>query len=249
LTNKRIFFLDAELHAIPTLTRDEKAIKEKGVFCVDRVTANYTVMDDLYYCPIPLANVTGLTLDVHYQTIASGWLYRKRPWWSFCFFFIGVAMGLFASIVAMEEWGIFSSGVSVAVVEEGLAGSGSSDNNMELDEEVAATPVESFIAWMESGPFLFGLEQTTFLMLTIGYGAVILGPWMYFKVKVYSRSAFQPKMKQRRQILLGVREPVTQKQKAYKLLLDDKYDIVQIKDYAHLLQAYSPVLAGQVLKD
>ena len=56
-------------------------------------------------------------------------------------------------------------------------------------------------------------------------------------------------MKQRRQILLGVREPVTQKQKAYKLLLDDKYDIVQIKDYAHLLQAYSPVLAGQVLKD
>ena len=74
LTNQRIFFLDAELHAIPTLTRDEKAIKEKGVFCVDRVTANYTVMDDLYYCPIPLANVTGLTLDVHYQTIASGWL-------------------------------------------------------------------------------------------------------------------------------------------------------------------------------
>eukprot|EP01048_Picozoa_sp_COSAG05_P013517 COSAG05_NODE_1446_length_4868_cov_3.167121_3_plen_72_part_00 len=66
---------------------------------------------------------------------------------------------------------------------------------------------------------------------------------------VYSRSAFQPKMKQRRQILLGVREPVTQKQKAFKLLLDDKYDIVQIKDYAHLLQAYSPVLAGQLLKD
>ena len=54
---------------------------------------------------------------------------------------------------------------------------------MELDEEVAATSVESFIAWMESGPFLFGLEQTTFLMLTIGYGAMILGPWMYFKVK------------------------------------------------------------------
>jgi hypothetical protein len=34
--------------------------------------------------------------------------------------------------------------------------------------------------------------------------------------------SFKPKMKQRRQILLGIRDPITQKQKAFKLLLDDK---------------------------
>jgi len=30
---------------------------------------------------------------------------------------------------------------------------------------------------------------------------------------------------------------------------DDKYPTAMIKDYAHLLQAYSPSLAGMVLQD
>jgi hypothetical protein len=30
---------------------------------------------------------------------------------------------------------------------------------------------------------------------------------------------------------------------------DDRYKSTQIKDYVHLLQEYSPVLAGKVFKD
>eukprot|EP01052_Picozoa_sp_SAG31_P037389 SAG31_NODE_4821_length_2931_cov_1.339689_1_plen_57_part_00 len=56
-------------------------------------------------------------------------------------------------------------------------------------------------------------------------------------------------MKQRRQILVGAKDPVTQKQKAFKLLLDDRYETVQIRDYLHLLQEYSPTASGLVMRD
>jgi hypothetical protein len=36
--------------------------------------AAQVVQDDLFYYPIPLTNLTGLTLDIHYQTIAQGFL-------------------------------------------------------------------------------------------------------------------------------------------------------------------------------
>jgi hypothetical protein len=36
--------------------------------------AAQVVQDDLFYYPIPLTNLTGLTMDIHYQTIAQGFL-------------------------------------------------------------------------------------------------------------------------------------------------------------------------------
>ena len=56
-------------------------------------------------------------------------------------------------------------------------------------------------------------------------------------------------MKQRRQILIGAKDPITQEQKAFKLLLDNRYETIQIKEYVHLLQKFCPELAGMVLKD
>jgi hypothetical protein len=55
-------------------------------------------------------------------------------------------------------------------------------------------------------------------------------------------------MQQRRQILLGATDPITQEQKAYKLLLDHRYETSQIKEYVHLMQRFCPVLAGTVLQ-
>jgi hypothetical protein len=56
-------------------------------------------------------------------------------------------------------------------------------------------------------------------------------------------------MKQRRQILIGAKDPISQEQKAYKLLLDNRYETMQIKEYVHLMQKLCPELAGMVLRD
>lgn len=45
------------------------------------------------------------------------------------------------------------------------------------------------------------------------------------------------------------KDPITQEQKAYKLLLDNRYETMQIKDYVHLLHKFCPELAGLVMRD
>jgi len=70
-----------------------------------------------------------------------------------------------------------------------------------------------------TGKFAFGLDRRTFSLLVGGYGATAIGPMMWAHLKVYRRSKFHPIIKQRRQILLGLKDPVTQTQKAVKLLL------------------------------
>ena len=97
------------------------------------------------------------------------------------------------------------------------------------------------------GEFFAGLEMEQALRLLVGYVFCCIAPCAYFKRVSYTRSQFRPKMKQRRQILIGARDPISQKQKAYKLLLDNRYETMQIKEYVHLMQKISPELAGMVL--
>lgn len=201
LTNKRIFFLDADLHQLPTLDRDAQEIKE-NFWLVDRLKCTYRTNDELYYYPIPLTNVTGMTLDIHYQTLASGWLYGSRPYWAGCTFLLGVILAMLGTLEALIEWGTIqrliggTDGAWFPVVVSDADGVPSALNDTHTYEWDNAK---------YKGDFFAGLDQRQALTLVIGYVALCIGPWFYYTRKSYSRSQFRPKMKQRRQILLGVR--------------------------------------------
>ena len=122
LTNKRIFILDAELHEHKLLERDEAQIKSAGVFCVDRLSITHAVDDDLFYQPIPLNNITGLSFQLHYNTKATGWLFRSRPWWAIFVLVVGASIALLATALAADQWKLLTTDVSATMLS---AGSGS----------------------------------------------------------------------------------------------------------------------------
>ena len=52
----------------------------------------YEVTDDIWYYPVPLTNLKGMSLDIHFATTAVGWIAQKRPWWAIIMSLLGFAM-------------------------------------------------------------------------------------------------------------------------------------------------------------
>ena len=89
LTNRRIFFLDADLDRVPML---EEFTGETGRMTLSKLKVSYEVTDDIWYYPVPLANLKGVSLDIHFSTAAHGWITQKRPWWAIVISLIGFGM-------------------------------------------------------------------------------------------------------------------------------------------------------------
>ena len=194
---------------------------------------DYMVVDELFYFPLPLDNVKGFTLDIHHHTIATGYIESRRPWWSAIILLGGIVLAAIATLEALVAYDILSStsDKSKISLSERLSGvEGVNDTSYHLPMVGIGT----------------GLVKRNFYMLVGGYFAILLAPLIYYYWHTYHRSDFRPKMKQRRQIVIGALDPITQKQKAFKLLLDDRYQTTQIRDYLALLQEYCPHVAGQV---
>lgn len=92
LTNKRLFFLDAELDRVPSLTEST----DIGGMVLSKLKVTYEVTDDIWYYPVPLTNLKGMSLDIHFATTASLMIAQKRPWWSLLIAFIGFGLLAFA---------------------------------------------------------------------------------------------------------------------------------------------------------
>ena len=243
LTSKRVFILDADLHKVSTL--DRRNLDDKNFWVVDRITCAIRTIDELFFYPLPLKNITGMTLDIHYETRVSAWLYGTRPYWAVCWFCVGLIAALIGTLEALIVWGTVdralkgNSGQFVPVFvteDDGLP----SELNMSFSYEWSHAKYH--------GHFAAGLDLRQLLTLFVGFACCCCAPCAYFSHVSYTRSQFRPKMQQRRQILLGATDPITQEQKAYKLLLDHRYETSQIKEYVHLMQRFCPVLAGTVLQ-
>lgn len=194
LTNKRLFFLDADLERIPIL--EEAPPSEIGNLTLSKLKITYQVTDDIWYYPVPLTNLKGMSLDIHFATTAHGWITQKRPWWAIVLFLIGLGA---LSIVVIQ------------IVEE--------KDVMQEKSLLASTSL------------------------------CLLAPMIFFFFKVYGRSEFKPSMFQQRRVTLGCKDPITQKHCIYKLFLEDKYSMIDAKNYLSLMQEYAPHLSGFVLAD
>ena len=87
LTNKRLFFLDADLDRVPSLQESD----DIGGLVLNKIKVVYEVTDDIWYYPVPLTNLKGMSLDIHFATIANGWIHQSRPWWSILISLVGWA--------------------------------------------------------------------------------------------------------------------------------------------------------------
>lgn len=103
LTNRRIFFLDADLERVPML---EEFDGETSSMTLSKLKVSYEVTDDIWYYPVPLANLKGVSLDIHFSTSAHGWLTQKRPWWSILISLIGFGM-LAKALLAFQKDGVW----------------------------------------------------------------------------------------------------------------------------------------------
>ena len=88
LTNKRLFFLDADLDRVPSLQESS----EVGGLVLSKIKVIYEVTDDIWYYPVPLTNLKGMSLDIHFSTVANGWIHQKRPWWSILISLLGFGL-------------------------------------------------------------------------------------------------------------------------------------------------------------
>jgi len=192
LTNKRLFFLDADLERIPMLEDHSDTV---GGLTLSKLKVTYEVTDDIWYYPVPLTNLKGMSLDIHFATTATGWIAQKRPWWAILWCI--AAFGMLA-------WGIFK------LVEK---------------------------------------DETDIVLIIVSGLLSLVGPLIFFIMKVYSRTEFTPKMEQQRQITLGCKDPITQQHAVYKLFMEDHYSMIEAKNYLSLMQEYSPHLSGFVLAD
>lgn len=194
LTNKRLFFLDADLERIPIL--EEAPASELSNLTLSKLKVTYQVTDDIWYYPVPLTNLKGMSLDIHFATTAHGWITQKRPWWAILLFIIGLGALTVIIIQLVEEKNVMK--------EKGL---------------LASTSL------------------------------CLVAPMIFFFFKVYGRSEFKPSMFQQRRVTLGCKDPITQKHSIYKLFLEDKYSMIDAKNYLSLMQEYAPHLSGFVLAD
>jgi hypothetical protein len=162
LTNKRLFFLDAELDRVPSLTESS----DVGGMVLTKLKVTFEVTDDIWYYPVPLTNLKGMSLDIHFATTATMLIAQKRPWWSVLISLIGFGMLAFA----FYDHIVVRKRTSMQGVSEG---------------EIEST--------------LFGVA-----------GALsLLGPMLFFFLKVYTKGDPRPNQKQERRVTLGVKDPIT----------------------------------------
>ena len=119
LTNRRIFFLDADLERIPML---EASNADTSRMTLSKMKVSYEVTDDIWYYPVPLANLKGVSLDIHFATSAHGWITQKRPWWAILIWLIGMGM-LAHAIIQREKLGEWEN-LNFVYVASALAGLG-----------------------------------------------------------------------------------------------------------------------------
>ena len=63
---------------------------------MSKLKVTYEVTDDIWYYPVPLTNLKGMSLDIHFATTASLLIAQKRPWWSIVIALAGFGMLAFA---------------------------------------------------------------------------------------------------------------------------------------------------------
>ena len=78
MTNRRLILMDAEVVRMPTLD-DTLAPEDKTMFLRTRYEVQVQVGDRSWYYPVPLNQLKGVSLDIHYGTRASGYLSQRRP--------------------------------------------------------------------------------------------------------------------------------------------------------------------------
>jgi len=222
LTTRRLMMMDAELHRTPTLS-DVLPADERSFFLRTRKRISVEVNDNVWYYPVPLQTVKGVSLDIHYSTRAHGFLSQRRPIYMVV---VLVACGL--AVLGHLAQQLWASGATEAEVRQ----------RVEAAHAAAAQDASSG----SSEDVLF------FAQLVVGVGLLAVNPLLFFLYKAYSRSRFVPKMQQSRQITLGVLDPLYQQQSVFFLELDDRYSPVRIRDWLHKLQAFAPHLAGKVLQ-
>lgn len=183
LTNKRVFFLDAELDrgacacllcvarlvltvsvqfAVPTLFEST----DVGGMVLSKLKVSYELTDDIWYYPMPLTNLKGMSLDIHFATTASMLIAQKRPWWS-----IVIALAGFA----LMAYAVYDH----VVVRKRTSLQGVSEGEIETTLFSAATALS------------------------------LLGPMLFLFLKVYSKGEPMPKQQQERRVTLGVKDPIT----------------------------------------
>eukprot|EP01052_Picozoa_sp_SAG31_P013714 SAG31_NODE_832_length_11660_cov_2.612091_2_plen_384_part_00 len=237
LTNRRIFMLDAGAHHVPTL---EDHVDNLGIMRLRELEINYVVKDEVWYYPVPLANLKGVSLDINFQTVAHGWLMQKRP------------LSLCACLLAFAAAMLYHANnmTPVWVLLEQMTFSETSDAQV-TSEPHGAIPVgfqdSGSSSWSDRMDMTVEDQHEAYKALFICFALVSLVPVAFFKIESYSKTNFNASMAQKRAITLGALDPVTQRHCIFELMLDDRYGMKQIQEYVHLLQEYSPHLAGQVL--
>ena len=78
--------------AVPSLTEST----DIGGMVLSKLKVTYEVTDDIWYYPVPLTNLKGMSLDIHFATTASLLIAQKRPWWSIVIALAGFGMLAFA---------------------------------------------------------------------------------------------------------------------------------------------------------
>ena len=71
--------------------KNRGAVPQRSKTAEERAVAADLFLMDRYY-PVPLANLKGVSLDIHFATSAHGWITQARPWWSLLIWLVGMAL-------------------------------------------------------------------------------------------------------------------------------------------------------------
>ena len=98
LTNQRLIVVDAEPDRGSKMRKMENDSKlDKQVYKL-----SYEIESELWYYPIPLADVKGLCLDVRTVTKSQVALKVMRPWWSIILGAIGIGLVVYGTLRAFK---------------------------------------------------------------------------------------------------------------------------------------------------
>lgn len=185
LTSNRIFMLDAEVHHVPML---EEIKDNLGLFRVRELEINHVVMDEVWYYPIPLVSLKGISLDVHYQTVAKGSIKQKRPL-MLCFGLAALAVAMTVHANTIVPVIALLGQMLVSMMDEGQGGDVNASNTSGVNS-FGRTPEEE-------------QQHEAYKAFFIAVAIALSIPVTFFKIDAYSRSNFTATMAQRRHITIG----------------------------------------------
>ena len=102
---------------MPSLTEST----EIGGMVLSKLKVSYELTDDIWYYPVPLTSLKGMSLDIHFSTTASLTIAQKRPWWSIVISLAGfglMAYAMYDHIVVRKRTSM--QGVSEGEIEATL---------------------------------------------------------------------------------------------------------------------------------